>query len=263
MMKYNFITEPSGPKSVTVITPTIGQKHLIKAIESVHNQTYMNVKHLVVVDGLEYFDNVNDYDLSKYQNLQVTVSPENTGKTGGNWYGHRIYSAYPFLINSDYVAFLDEDNWYDPNHIESLVNTLESNPVNDWVYSLRKICQPNGEYLIDDSCESLGKWPVYWSILKEENNREHLVDTSTYLFKRSFLIQVCHHWYHGWGGDRRFYHILSKVLMFNNYETTGSHTLNYRLDDNMEKKYGNKDFFVIGNAVVLNYYGDYPWRLKI
>ena len=65
-MKYNFITEPSGPKSVTVITPTIGQKHLIKAIESVHNQTYMNVKHLVVVDGLEYFDNVNDYDLSKW-----------------------------------------------------------------------------------------------------------------------------------------------------------------------------------------------------
>ena len=45
-------------KSVTVITPTIGQEYLTQAIESVNTQTYKNIKHLVIVDGPEYLNKV-------------------------------------------------------------------------------------------------------------------------------------------------------------------------------------------------------------
>jgi GT2 family glycosyltransferase len=258
-MEYKFITEPSGPKSVTVITPTIGQDYLLKAISSVSEQTYQHINHLIVVDGPAYFDKVKELLGTTNQNLNITCTPENTGSTGGNFYGHRIYAGYPHLINSDYIAFLDEDNWYEPDHIESLVNTLESKNY-DWVYSMRNFYKPDGEFVSPDCCESLGLWPIYFTLNNPQP--EYLIDTSAYLFKREFLIQVCQNWHSGWGGDRRFYHSVSKVLKHTNYNTTGKHTLCYRLDEDVEKKYGGYNFFTEGNAAVLKHYGGYPW-LKI
>jgi len=38
-------------KSVVVITPTVGSAKLADAVESVANQTYKNLTHLLVVDG--------------------------------------------------------------------------------------------------------------------------------------------------------------------------------------------------------------------
>ena len=257
-MKYNFITEPPKPKSVVVITPTIGQEHLKKAIESVNKQTYKNIKHLVVVDGPQFLDKVTSLNISEYYtNLQVTVAPENTGKTGGDFYGHRIYAGYPHLVTADYIAFLDDDNWYEPEHIETLVNTLESKNY-DWVYSLRKFYKPDGQFLMLDCWESLGRWPIQFTINRP--NPEYLIDTSTYLFKREFIINCAHHWHSGWGGDRRFYHIISKVIKHTNYETTGKHTLCYKLSNDYERKYGGINFFKEGNDSVVKHYGGYPWQ---
>ena len=66
-MKYNFIEKE---KSVTVITPTIGQNFLLKAIDSVNKQTYGNLKHLVVIDGTQFFSKIKDLDVSEFNNLQ-------------------------------------------------------------------------------------------------------------------------------------------------------------------------------------------------
>ena len=91
-------------KPITVITPTIGSPKLLDAINSVQNQTY-NVNHLIVVDGSEYTDKVLNMAPKNavFKNLNIVVTPENTGKTGGDFYGHRIYAAYPHLLNSDYI----------------------------------------------------------------------------------------------------------------------------------------------------------------
>ena len=111
-------------KPVTVITPSVGSPKLLDAIESVKNQTY-KCKHLVVIDGFEYQQKLWDMKSgeTKYE-VDFVVTPENTGMTGGNFYGHRIYAAYPHLINSDYILFLDEDNWYEPDHVASLILSL-------------------------------------------------------------------------------------------------------------------------------------------
>jgi len=251
-------------KEVVVITPTIGTPALRKATESVREQTYKNIKHLVVVDGPQYWlDAMSNVDMiHEDSKVQLTVTPENTGKTGGDFWGHRIYAAYPHLVNADYVFFLDEDNWYEPNHVVSLIDKIEEKNY-DWAYSLRKIVSKEGEFIIDDCCESLGKWPVFWST--EQNRQpEYLIDTSAYAFKREFLIQVCSHWHYGWGGDRRFYKILTENYKHTNFDTTGLHTLNYRLDDALEKKYGSLDFFTKGNEILKQYYfGEYPWLKKI
>ena len=244
-------------KPVTVITPTIGSPKLLDAITSVATQTY-KCKHLIVIDGPDFVDEVMSIInitnmMDPKPNIQVIVSPENTGKTGGNFYGHRIYAAYPHLINSDYILFLDEDNWYEPNHVQSLIETIESKNL-DFSFSLRKIFNPERTYLLDDNCESLGKWPIFMS-RHSPHGPQFLIDTSSFCFKREFIQKTCHFWHAGWGGDRQY---LYAVRDHAKYDTNGKHTLCYRLDGN--PKSVTEDFFKTGNKTQQAYYeGKYPW----
>lgn len=256
-MEYSF------KKTVTVVTPTIGKDVLADAVRSVQEQTYPNIKHLLVIDGSEFVDAVckvvPNSDWTEYGNCDVMVLPYNTG--GSGFYGHRIYAAVPHLINTDYIAFLDEDNWFDPDHIESLVNTLENANKNDvwrtcvFSHSLRKIYLNNGTYLDDDNCESIGDFPIFHS---QKHTPEFLVDTSSYLFSTSWLAHHSQLWHSGWGGDRKFF---MSVKDSARHVSTGKHTLCYRLDAQPEKKYGSIDFFKIGNQIIKQQYnGNYPWE---
>lgn len=249
-MRYNFVDAPAKPKTVTVITPTIGTTKLEDAMISVSKQTYKNLKHLVVVDGSKFLDDFNkNMGVRAYSdhNAIVSVSPENTG--GGGFYGHRIYAGYAHLVNTDYIFFLDEDNWYQPNHVETLVKTLEEG--NQFAYSLREVYDEDKNYLCDDNCESLGKWPIWF----KHDEPEYLIDTSSFAFTREFLIQVSHLWHWGWGGDRRFYNFVRDKAK---HDTSGKHTLCYRLDGNTNSV--KPDFFEQGNEEnYKRYNGKFPW----
>ena len=230
-------------KSVVVITPTVNSTKLQDAIESVKNQTYKNIEHLVVLDGIEYLKDTTG--LPSY--VTPSIVPYNTGANG--YYGHRIYAAYSHLVKQDYVIFLDEDNWFKEDHIETLVNTLETNAY-DFAHSLRSIYSLDKTYLLDDNCESLGSYPIFG-----DGRNGHLVDTSSYLFKREFLIQYGHVWHSGWGADRNFF---NTVRSHSRYGCTGKHTLCYRLDGNPNSV--NESFFKQGNDLTKKLYGEYPWN---
>jgi glycosyltransferase involved in cell wall biosynthesis len=237
-------------KSVVVITPTVGSRKLKDAVESIQNQTYKNIEHLVVVDGVEHFNHVIE-NLPLYldkSRVRVLPLPYNTGANG--FYGHRIYAGIPHLINADYVFLLDEDNWYEPDHVASLVEVLDRG--NDFAYSLRKIYHPDKTYVCDDNCEALGKWPIYFS----HNDPQYLVDTSSFAFNIKFLQKTCHLWHSGWGGDRRY---LYSVMQGAKWDTNYKHTLCYRLDGNLGSV--NADFFIKGNEEQLKHYnGELPWQ---
>jgi len=253
-------------KSVIVVTPTIGSPKLADAIRSVQEQTYSNIKHLIVIDGVEYWKNVMDhipvtldYEDKSSDNIVVTTIPFNTGKDG--FYGHRIYAGIPHLLNADYIFFLDEDNWYDPDHVRTLVEVLGRG--NHFAYSLRKIYQPDKTYVCDDNCEALGKWPIYFTHNNYTGERdprngqdEHfLVDTSSFAFERNFLQQTCHLWHSGWGGDRRYLYCVKDNAK---WDTNYKHTLCYRLDGNPGSVDGK--FFIEGNKRQLEHYNNnLPW----
>jgi glycosyltransferase involved in cell wall biosynthesis len=241
-------------RSVTVITPTVGSTKLADAIDSVLNQTYKNINHLIVIDGSENAVNAyNQIPLQMKDRIGVLTLPYNTGKTGGNFYGHRIYAGVPHLINSDYIFLLDEDNWYDPDHVASLVEVLDRG--NDFAYSFRKVYNADKEYIADDNCEALGKWPIYFS----HNDPQYLIDTSAFAFKRQFLVKTCHHWHHGWGGDRRYFY--SALAQNPKWDTNYKHTLCYRTDSNPNSPDAN--FFINGNKIQLEHYeGKLPWLLS-
>lgn len=243
-------------KTALVVIPTVGSAKLRDSLHSAVSQSFFHAGSMdvwVVVDGPQYRDKTEQI-LAGMQgldrNVNLMVLPANTG--AGGFYGHRIYAAVSYLFNHDYVLYLDEDNWYDTDHVSSMVSACESN-MWVWCHSLRKIFDQNRNYVCDDDCESLGRWPIYLS------DSHHLVDTSTYCIRRDVIVNVAPAWYNGWGGDRMFYSVISRH--YPNFGCTGRPTVNYRLDGNAGSV--TSEFFINGNAIMRQRHGgSYPWRVQ-
>lgn len=177
---------------LTIITPTTGSKHLRDAIASVQAQT-VHVTHLLVVDGPQFIDNVHEQmPNNPVMDIQVLVLPENVGKyNGNNYYGHRVYSGIPAVVNSEYISFLDEDNWIRPTFAEKMIEAIE-----EYGYFIttcrRSVHDEYGAFICNDDFESIG-----------DNGEYILHDTNTYLFDRYYYIKHLAHCIYGrWGADR-------------------------------------------------------------
>lgn len=235
---------------VTVITPTTGAPCLRQALDSVKNQTYSNIQHLVVVDGQPRGRVI----AMEYPHIDLVDLPYPTGKDQYN--GHRIYGAMTYIAKGDFFCFLDEDNWYEPNHIESLVNVITKG--NQWAYSLRRIVNQEGEYICNDDCESLGKWE---SVINDK-----FIDVNCFMVPKGGAIGFSPYWY------RRARHpqeqpevdrILSPFMMqnFKDFDTNGDYTVNYRVASRADSVQAG--FFLNGNELMnKKYNGVLPWRKK-
>lgn len=238
---------------VAVVTPTIGSEHLAQCIDSVQNQTYENLTHYIFLDGQEHFDKIQPalYDKVGKKTVKTITLEENIGK---GWYGHRVYAACSFLVNADVICYLDQDNWFETNHVEALVKRIKEGNL-DWAYSLRKIYDGSSKFLFDDNCESLGKWPMW----RPSRFGTHHIDTSSFAIKRDVAVRIGHAWYGQYAADRQFFLNLSN--QFPNYDCSYEHTLCYRLDGNEFS--AQPGFFVEGNKFYHDTYnGVFPWKQK-
>jgi len=240
---------------VTIVTPTTGTLYLKQNIESVQNQTYKQIQHLIFIDGREHLDKVSDIIKSipnLKNNIDIIPLPYPTGKDRFN--GHRMYGSSPYFAKGDFISYLDEDNWIDPDHIDSLIRTVEGK---SWAFSLRKIVDSDGNYVCNDDCESLGKYP---SVLNDE---DYFVDVNCFFLSREIALQTSPIWYRkarepGVPEVDRF---LTGVLRNNNltYESSGKYSVNYRAGNtDLSVK---KEFFLRGNELMQKKYNNsFPWR---
>lgn len=235
---------------VTIVTATTCTGYLKKNLDSVANQTYSNIQHLVVVDGNHHLKKL-DCKIT----ADAIVLPYATGTEQYN--GHRIYGAATYLAKGDYIMYLDEDNWLDPNHVESLVNLLRDTP-NAFACSLRKITDMDGNFICNDDCESLGNWK---SIIDD-----YFVDVNCFFLPKRVALQLTPLWY------RRARHpedqpevdrALTFVLRDNKIQclVSGEYTVNYRAGNRADSV--QAQFFMRGNEIMnQKYNGDFPWRKK-
>ena len=233
--------------TATVIIATTGVPELKSAIKSVLEQTYPT-KCYVVSDGIKNHSRTRMIveDFSDRKNIETCYLPINVGADG--FYGHRVYAAFTHLIDTEYVLYLDHDNMLDSDHVQTCIDLIEKDKL-DWCYSLRKIIDKQGNYLCNDDCESLGKWPTYHGV--------HLTDTNTFCIKTEVAIKLCQVWHMKWGADRVFPSAMSQH--FSNFDCTGKYTSNYRVDGNPGSV--NKEFFENGNKIMTERYnGVFPWR---
>ena len=245
--------DPAPRFSVTVITPSVGTVNLSQAIASVQAQDYPNVEHLVVADGPQYEAQVRAaIPQSPRHPVHLLTLPRNTGGDGFN--GHRIYAAASFLADTQFVAFLDEDNWLDADHLSSLMELITVRGLS-WAYALRKIVDCNGRFIAHDDCNSLGQWPTW------NRPQLHLVDTNCYVLRRDVAVAVGPLWYRrhsdNLSPDMSVCHQL--LRNYPRFATSGRSTVNYRAG--MTEHSATADYFLAGNAAMQKRHGDqFPWR---
>lgn len=104
----------------SVIVPIYNvEKYLSKCIESLVNQTYNNIEIILINDGSQ--DNSLSI-IEKYaatDNRIIPISKKNGGLSEARNTGLSI-------ANGDYIAFVDGDDWVEPNMFEVLASHLNS-----------------------------------------------------------------------------------------------------------------------------------------
>jgi len=110
-------SKKTGPM-VSILIPTFNRpRYLSEALASALHQSYKNLQVIVVNDGgQDVSDIINSYNDSR---LIFINRRENRGKA---------FSLNQALARAEgkYIAYLDDDDIYYPNHIETLVNALEN-----------------------------------------------------------------------------------------------------------------------------------------
>lgn len=107
-----------GLPLVSVITATWHRHDVLinRCIPSVKNQTYPNIEHIIVSDGL-------DSDLKSLEPSVIELG-HNQQVMQDHWGAiPRLVGSY--LARGEYIAYLDDDNEYLPNHIEILLEHLQ------------------------------------------------------------------------------------------------------------------------------------------
>jgi len=233
--------------SSVVIIPTVGAPALRRAVESVAAQTVPTACY-VVCDGERFrpaVENALAGVAIHRARLTMCVLPRNVG--AGGFYGHRVLAAFSHLVDEEHVLFLDEDNFFAPDHVAQCIDLIAARHL-QWCYSLRNICDEAGEFVCRDDCESLGKWPAFTGY--------HLIDTSLYCLRRDVLLQAAHLWHGKRGQDLIFAQVMMQTVP--QYDCTGRYTVNYRLGGKTSPI--TRKFFEQGNAKMLQLYkSGFPW----
>jgi glycosyltransferase involved in cell wall biosynthesis len=113
---------------VTVIIPSYNRfKYLIKAIESIINQTYKNIE-IIIVNDCSTQEEYYSFDFKKQfgNNIFIVNSPRNSrsylGKIAG---GGNARNIGIMLSKGEYIAFLDDDDYFLPTKIEKQINAMK------------------------------------------------------------------------------------------------------------------------------------------
>lgn len=204
---------------VTVITSTIGRPELRRCLESVQAQTYPGVKHNVYVNGPGHHAHARRV-LEDYPAAEAFYLPADTGAYNGSAPSCAgVFAAAPFLTDADWVFFLNDDDFYDADHVESIMALAKAHDLG-WAYSLRRFVTRLGEPIVDDDWCSLGHSPIL-------GTSQYVVDNSCFAVRRDLAERYGQAWtVMPIIGDRAFLMALKESGA--RAGCTGRSTLNYR-----------------------------------
>ena len=233
-------------KTAAVVTVTNGKRpwELSNCIASVKAQTYPVTHYIVCDHSFNHFVELRRL----YPELKVCFWDGNVG--GKDIEGRRLLAASAFLVNEDVTFFCNDDDWYKPYHVQSIMKKIDEGY--DWSYCLRSIYDKDAQYLFDDDCEALGELHDCW---QADNHR--FVDWCMWGMKTENLKMIASVLAQpGWGGDRKFYATAKQV--FPKFTWSGERTFCFRLGGNEYSV--DRGFFEKGNYTMLQKYDNkLPW----
>jgi hypothetical protein len=150
------------PFDVAVVLPTLLRPSLTRAVRSIFAQDFRG--RIQVLVGID----VAQGDRGQLQALgrecpgnialDIVDLGYSTSIQHGGVYPNRctgsLRTVLSYAANSRYVAYLDDDNWWAPDHLGSLCTAIAGR---DWSWSLRWFVEPGGDAAICiDEWESVG-----------------------------------------------------------------------------------------------------------
>lgn len=120
---------PKTGKKVSVIVRTCGRPDVLReTLISLRNQTYPNIEIVVVEDGEAVSKQMLETEFS-----DLPIVYQATGVKGGRCKAGNLALS---LATGDYLNFLDDDDVFYADHIETLVMTLQNHPDSAAAYAL-------------------------------------------------------------------------------------------------------------------------------
>lgn len=150
------------PSDVAVCVQTVLRPCVERAVESVFEQDFRGTIHLVVgVDAaLGSRDVLRRLERKAPRNVSMTVVDpgySTSVRHGGlysNHFGGATRTICSYLANSQYVAYLDDDDWFAPEHLRTLREAVANRA---WAHSMRWFVNPyNLEPMCVDTLENTG-----------------------------------------------------------------------------------------------------------
>src|SRR5699024_11333347 len=122
---------------VSVVIPTYRRPEVLaKAIDSVLEQTFQAFDIIIVSDG--YHEETDIMMKSYRDNDRIHYYTYETNKGANHARNYGIQKS-----TSEYIAFLDDDDFWDNTKLEKQVNVLDENPNIGLVYTGKKIVYPS------------------------------------------------------------------------------------------------------------------------
>ncbi|MEO6749762.1 MAG: glycosyltransferase family 2 protein [Casimicrobiaceae bacterium] len=219
-----------APFDVAVVMTTIVRPTLAQAMRSVFAQRFGGrIQILLGIDRWEG-DRALVEQLIRECPSQMAVTLLDFGystsqRNGGVYpssYGGALKTILSFAANSRHVTYLDDDNYYAPDHVASMLAAIDGNA---WAFSLRHFVDAASDRLLcADTWESLGPGRGVYAAAQGG-----FVDTNCFFLDTLACSDVFAEWAMtrlsgGTGGDRQ---VLQK-LRDRPWASNGAHSLFYR-----------------------------------
>ena len=218
------------PFDVGVVMATILRPTFAQALRSVYTQRFPGRIHVVV--GIDRWEGeratLEALVAERPGNVSVTVldlgysTSQRNGGVYASRYGGALKTILSYAANSRHVTYLDDDNWYAPDHLATMLAAVAGK---DWAFSLRHyVDAQTGDLLCPDTWSSVG--PGRGVFAQAQGG---FVDTNCFLIDKIACHDIFPEWAMprfkgGTGGDRQ---ILQRLLQ-RPFGTNGAHTLYYR-----------------------------------
>jgi len=156
------VDELQRPRDIAVVMPTVLRPSLERAVGSVFQQDFGGTVHLLIgIDRRLGNPGIIDTIRSNCPaRTTVTVLDPgySTSKRHGGLHpasdGGALRTVLSYLANAPLVAYLDDDNWWAPDHLSSLAEAIQGN---GWAYSLRwYVDADSAQPICIDEWESVG-----------------------------------------------------------------------------------------------------------
>ena len=132
-------------KSISVIITVFNRNKLFfRALKSVLNQSYKNYEIIIIDDGSTDKVETKLFPILKKHNNITYYRQQNKGNP-------EALNTGILLANGKYITFLDSDDQYMKNHLESRIYFFKKNPEIDIIYSPATIIGSDKDFFVPDA----------------------------------------------------------------------------------------------------------------